>query len=145
MPVSKAEINMLSKTGRRRQQYKLNGLCYDCGGKHGPVRPGYIICEFCSQRHINLRYRIKIEVLTHYSNGTPKCSCQNCPEHTNPHLDFLTIDHIGGGGKQHRKQIKETYIYRWLRTNNFPDGYRVLCINCNFAIGKTGTCPHLST
>jgi hypothetical protein len=72
--------------------------------------------------------------LDHYGN---KCSC--CDE-TTP--EFLGIDHIDGGGRQHRKQIKNTSIYSWLIKNNFPDGYRILCHNCNLSIGFYGYCPH---
>ena len=34
---------------------------------------------------------------------------------------FLTIDHINGGGNQHRREIggNSTAIYRWLVKNNF--------------------------
>jgi len=69
-----------------------------------------------------------------------KCAC--CGE---SHVEFLTIDHIDGGGTQHRKKLKVeggAGIYRWLETNGFPDGFRVLCWNCNCAIGIHGYCPH---
>jgi hypothetical protein len=55
--------------------------------------------------------------------------------------EFLTMDHINGGGNQHRKKIKES-IYRWLYHNNFPSGFRVLCANCNMSYGLFGYCPH---
>jgi hypothetical protein len=29
-----------------------------------------------------------------------------------------------------------------LARNGFPDGYRVLCHNCNMALGQYGYCPH---
>jgi len=32
---------------------------------------------------------------------------------------------------------------RWLKKNNYPDGFQVLCMNCN--LGKqrnNGVCPH---
>ena len=31
---------------------------------------------------------------------------------------------------------------RWLKANNFPSGFRVLCHNCNLAIGLYSQCPH---
>jgi hypothetical protein len=67
--------------------------------------------------------------------------CQCCGE---KHLGFLTIDHIGGGGKQHLKQIGgQNRLYPWLIKNNFPkDKFRVLCMNCNFAIRFNPICPH---
>lgn len=65
------------------------------------------------------------------------CAC--CGEHR---YEFLAIDHINGGGIRHRKQLKITKIARWLARNGFPDGYRVLCHNCNMALGQYGYCPH---
>lgn len=80
--------------------------------------------------------KLKLEVLTHYGGNPPKCAC--CGE---SHIEFLTIDHIGGRRK-HKKIIRGITLYRWLRKNNFPDGFQVLCMNCNFALGKFGYCPH---
>lgn len=76
---------------------------------------------------------LRKEVLNHYGN---KCAC--CAEETK---EFLTIDHINGGGGKHRKEING-HVYRWLKKNNFPDGFRLLCYNCNCARGFYGVCPH---
>lgn len=92
------------------------------------------------------RIRLKVGVFKHYSGGgKPTCSC--CGE---THIEFLTIDHIQGGGKKHRlalsrngdREIGGTKFYQWLKNNNFPSGYRVLCFNCNAAKGMFGKCPH---
>lgn len=80
---------------------------------------------------------LKLEVWSRY--GTI-CNC--CGE---PSKEFLTIDHINGGGNKHRKELRSNgsqNIYRWLKRNDFPEGYRVLCMNCNFAHGMYGYCPH---
>ena len=84
-------------------------------------------------------YRLKLKkiVLDHYGN---KCIC--CGERQ---IEFLTIDHISGGGSEHRRLLKTkggTKFYRWLKINNFPAGYQILCFNCNSAKGFYGTCPH---
>jgi hypothetical protein len=83
----------------------------------------------------------RIRVLMHYGGMPPRCDC--CGEQ---HLDFLTIDHMKGGGCKHRKLIcgsdSSTSFYRWLEKKRFPKGFRVLCSNCNLAIGKRGICPH---
>lgn len=58
---------------------------------------------------------------------------------------FLTIDHINGGGIEHRRNISggAKGIYRWLRKNNYPKGFRVLCYNCNCGRSRNnGICPH---
>lgn len=57
-------------------------------------------------------------------------------------MAFLSIDHIDGGGCEHRRQIKSNRIYNWLINNRFPDGFQVLCFNCNFAKHVYGVCPH---
>lgn len=65
------------------------------------------------------------------------CSC--CGE---SNFEFLTVDHIEGGGTRHRRSLTVS-IYSWLIKNNFPkDDFRVLCMNCNFSLGMHGYCPH---
>lgn len=66
---------------------------------------------------------IFIKVISHYSNGTMKCAL--CNENR---VLGLSIDHINGKGKEHRKIVK--HLYPWLIKNNFPEGYQVLCMNC---------------
>lgn len=83
------------------------------------------------------RLKARMEVLSHYSNGTPKCAC--CGEQ---HFEFLSIDHINGGGTKFRKENPGRNIYYMIRKEGFPEGYRVLCHNCNLAIGFYGKCPH---
>ena len=75
--------------------------------------------------------------LVRYSGSVPSCAC--CAE---THTEFLAIDHIGGGGSQHRKTMAASSIYTWLKRQGYPDGYRVLCHNCNFAIRFGDPCPH---
>ncbi|HLM60266.1 MAG TPA: hypothetical protein VK308_05665 [Pyrinomonadaceae bacterium] len=67
-----------------------------------------------------------------------KCSC--CNETTR---EFLSIDHINGGGAADRKKFGN-YItfYRWIIKNHFPQHLRILCHNCNQAFGFYGYCPH---
>jgi hypothetical protein len=57
-------------------------------------------------------------------------------------MKFLTIDHVSGGGRKHRDGIGCSDFNRWLRSNGYPPGYQVLCMNCNFAKGMYGQCPH---
>jgi len=83
------------------------------------------------------RQRLRYRVLQHYS-GTVKPVCECCGEDT---YEFLSIDHIEGNGNTHRKEIKG-HLYRWLNKHDYPDGFRVLCHNCNQAIGFYGFCPH---
>ena len=66
----------------------------------------------------------------------PSCKC--CGE---DRYEFLAIDHIHGGGRKHRMQIGGK-LARWLVRNKFPEGFRILCHNCNMALGQYGFCPH---
>jgi hypothetical protein len=83
--------------------------------------------------------RAKIKVLEAYGGENYCCAC--CGE---KHYEFLSIDHINGDGKAHRKELGLTgnKFYKWLIKNNFPKGFQVLCMNCNFAKGLYGHCPH---
>jgi hypothetical protein len=80
---------------------------------------------------------VKDLVFNHY--GGYKCSC--CGE---TEENFLSIDHINGGGNDQRKILGAGgyALYRWIINNDFPEGFRVLCMNCNWAKGIFGTCPH---
>jgi len=70
--------------------------------------------------------KLKIEILSHYANGIPKCNI--CKE---TDLRCLSIDHINGNGAKHRKENKN-YSYSWLKKNNYPKEFQVLCMNCQF-------------
>lgn len=82
------------------------------------------------------RQRIRMEVIKAYGG---KCEC--CGE---PRREFLAIDHIEGGGNKHRKQLRRGGhgFHHWLRNNNYPSGFRILCHNCNSALGYYSRCPH---
>jgi hypothetical protein len=80
--------------------------------------------------------RIRLEVLQHYGGNPPICAC--CGENI---IQFLALDHHGAI-KQKGRLRAGTGLFEFLRRNNFPEGYRVLCHNCNQAIGSYGVCPH---
>lgn len=97
-------------------------------------------------RQYNLVYRsvLKPTVLGHYSGGeTPRCARCGVDD-----IDILTIDHISGNGNEHRRRIGVTsgwHFYEWLKRNDFPDGYQVLCFNCNMKkqmVGRTTNEKH---
>jgi len=68
----------------------------------------------------------KLRVIAHYSEG--RLVCVRCGEDD---MACLTIDHINGGGAQHRKVVG-SHFYAWLIKQGFPEGYQVLCMNCQF-------------
>ena len=72
-----------------------------------------------------------------------RCNCAGCPE-TLP--EFLTIDHVNGGGTQERKRFGTGVgFYKHIIRQNYPNTYQILCMNCNWAKGRFGKCPHLKT
>jgi hypothetical protein len=90
--------------------------------------------EICARAH--KRYADRRKKVLEYYGG--KCTC--CGE-TIP--QFLAIDHINGDGKKHRKEIGPMDITAWLVKNNFPDGFQILCHNCNHGrFLNGGICPH---
>jgi len=115
-------------------------------GKHPKAPDGHqYTCSNCHRKLILIRHFknpyqskllraltydiLKICALQVYSNG--KMSCVLCEEDD---IDVLTIDHIQGGGNQHRKiaNLKcGEATYKWLQKNKYPNGFRVLCRNCN--------------
>jgi hypothetical protein len=96
--------------------------------------------EIIYKSHREYRKRIRLEVITHYGS---KCVC--CGENK---LEFLAIDHIEMNGSQQRlrtfkkKNSAGFQTHAWLRKNNYPSGFQVLCHNCNLARGFYGYCPH---
>ncbi|KKM05964.1 hypothetical protein LCGC14_1748790 [marine sediment metagenome] len=91
-------------------------------------------------RDKKFRHKLKIETINHYGG---KCKC--CGEDL---IEFMTIDHINNNGAEHRLKVlgSKRYagwkFYLWLRQNNYPKGFQVLCFNCNCAKQFSGICPH---
>jgi len=71
-------------------------------------------------------FDLKVEVLTHYGNG--KLACVRCGF---TDLRALSIDHMNGGGAKHIRSLHKPF-YEWLVENDYPEGYRTLCMNCQW-------------
>jgi len=73
-------------------------------------------------------WKLKLAILSYYSKGTLVCA--HCGE---TDLRVLQIDHIDGNGNEHRRTIGGSgkVFYRWLKQQEYPKGYQVLCANCN--------------
>jgi hypothetical protein len=79
--------------------------------------------------------RLRAIVLQGYG---ARCAC--CGE---DHPSFLNIDHIQRNGAEERKRFGQHSFLKYLRDNQFPSGYRILCWNCNLGREKHGgVCPH---
>ena len=82
--------------------------------------------------------KLRLDALVAYSQNPPFCKC--CGE---KEQRFLCIDHINGNGGDERKKIGHTtQFYLYLRRNKYPNGYQILCHNCNMARAFYGECPH---
>lgn len=85
----------------------------------------------------NRRLRQRRVCLEHYGGTPPSCAC--CQE---SHYEFLILDHKDGGGNEHRRTVCPGDMYAWAIREGFPPIFRVLCANCNHALGAYGLCPH---
>ena len=82
------------------------------------------------------RLRKRLRVLNHYGGLPPKCNC--CGE---GQIEFLVLDHIHNDGAEHRRSIQGD-MFTWIINSGFPDGFQILCANCNTAKAIYGVCPH---
>jgi len=145
--------NGLCPRCKERRKETASGYCKKCHNKrsleyyyeHKEEKRALSRRYYLKNRDIRLSYgkkwreKLRLDVLIHYSGNPPKCAC--CGE---SYIEFLTVDHINGGGVKHRKKvgITGTFFYRWLKKNSYPKEFRVLCYNCNCSIGHYGYCPH---
>jgi len=93
------------------------------------------------------RKELKEEVYTHYSRGKPRCVCCGISG-----IEFLNTDHIKGRKNMERdkklrklgysQKLKGDHLIVWLKNNNFPRGFQILCWNCNYGKLIEGKCPH---
>lgn len=84
-------------------------------------------------------HKLRLEVFEAY--GGFECAC--CGE-TEP--KFLSIDHINNDGYQMRKDGEHGSgygLYIWLKREGYPEGFQVLCMNCQHGKARNGgICPH---
>jgi len=109
---------------KRYAQRKAAQLCAGCG----EPTDGTMRCPKCFARDSatqRVRNR-KLRDAAFAAYGGPQCS--ECGEND---VDVLEMDHIGGGGNVHRREIGNSRLYIWLQQHGYPRGYRVLCPTCN--------------
>ena len=90
-----------------------------------------------------LRYRkllieLRNNVFGHYGN---RCNCCGL---TDTH--FLSVDHVnygkGNGIPKTERKIGTSKMYEKIIAEGYPAEYQILCMNCNWAKGIYGKCPH---
>ncbi len=81
----------------------------------------------------------RLELLMAYGGLSCSCRHSNGPCGPKP-LEHLALDHMN---KRVRKKYPQTgwAICSPLRKAGWPSGFRVLCHNCNMALGFYGKCP----
>lgn len=129
--------NRLEYVRAMKKDWADNGLCTNCGDAKNSQTTKY--CRTCQQASSSRHHTYRIAAINAY--GGSACACSACSE---KNIKLLCIDHTNNDGNEHRKKLNRKSIYGWLKINNYPPGFQVLCFNCN--IGKSlngGTCPHL--
>lgn len=120
------------KSKAKWHRKRKKGLCGWCGEPSSEKS----ICDNCRDKVSGRKIELKQLVFAAY--GGAKCGCCGCSI-----FEFLTIDHINNDGSKQRKELKKSGIgfYGWLRSKNYPQGYQVLCYNCNCAKKPGRDCP----
>lgn len=137
-----------NRCAERRKGFKEQGLCIQCGQLS---RENKSTCQTCADNsskrqqgskarayQFEYRSRMRADAINAYGG---KCAC--CGE---SNILFLTIDHINSDGAEYRREKRLSggnLVYSWLKKNEYPDGFQVLCHNCNSGRAiNNGICPH---
>lgn len=140
------ETKPLSEFARNRgKKHGLNSFCKTCAcavskawyQKNLERRREWRQKNAAALSEADRRGRKTVRDAAFAAYGGYECAC--CGE-TEP--IFLAIDHINNDGAEHRKKEGRS-LYHWLKKNDYPPGFQVLCHNCN--VGKHingGVCPH---
>lgn len=118
--------NLSANSSAHYHRRKEEGLCRFCNKP--PEVDGGSLCAYHRTKYAEYRFQVKLEAFEHYGNAEcAKCGCDN--------LDILEIDHVGGGGGKHRRELNMEgggyQFYLWLKREGYPKGFQVLCPSCN--------------
>lgn len=104
----------------------LRATCRQCwNDKARATGPGYL-------------QRLRIEILTHYSNGVPRCVCCGIER-----PEFLALDHLEGSSQEDYRRLPGSLRwYAYIRRSGFVPRLQVLCHNCNGCKEMHGHCVH---
>jgi len=102
-------------------------LCFNCNFKKSRGAPGTSV----SARSL---VALRLTVLTAYGAA---CTCCGEDEEVK-----LALDHVDGGGREHRGGSIRGAAYRDARDRGYPPDYQILCHNCNASKAFGGTCVH---
>lgn len=121
---------------KRKTIISTYSRCKEC--RRAAARKANLTPEQYAKRSADhLKWRIKRKQLIIDAYGG-RCAC--CGD---THYEFLSLDHIDGSGAEHKRRVGRSAIYNDIRKRGYPkDNFRLLCVNCNFALGLYGYCPH---
>jgi hypothetical protein len=115
---------------QRKRDWDLRNKKHNREYANNRYRNNDVVREKHSIRSKNKQVNERLETIYWYSNGEMKCNICG-----NTHYEFLAIDHIDNNGYIHRQsgELKRysNDLSKYLIANNFPEGYQILCHNCN--------------
>lgn len=127
----RTKINAYRKTSETYQNYRQE---YQTTEKYKQCAKECRETNEAKKRHREKererRKQTKQNIIAHYSNQTMCCAICKFDD-----IRALSVDHIEGGGNKHRKSLNFKaghQFYNWLVQNKFPEGFRILCMNCQF-------------
>jgi hypothetical protein len=126
--------------------------CTKCGiekpfdAEHFPAHPRmpFGLRKYCSDCfnvwsrdfYKGWRHELRLEVLTHYSGGTPTCHCCGIQV-----WEWLALDHLEGGSQEdYRKYGNFEKFFSHLKRSGYSARMTVSCHNCNAARSIFGHC-----
>lgn len=115
---------MSALSSAKYHERRAEGKCSYCNSD--PVGDS-TMCQHHIDQTKQHREDLKLEVMNAY--GGPSCAW--CAEKD---IRYLEFDRINGGGQQHgiEHACGSGHGLRcWLKANNFPPGFRILCRTCN--------------
>lgn len=136
-----ARIGMCTRCGQRQQALGMR-YCTECLVKV-PRNRRWKVAPIPRREYARQRYQ-EIRDKCFQAYGGYRCNC--CGE-CEPR--FLTIDHVHNDGATHWRSLyghtqHRGPIYSWLRRHDYPEGFQVLCFNCNCGRALNhGICPHV--
>jgi len=87
----------------------------------------HIVRDKISEKRKIRRFLLKLEVMSYYSKGIPKC--KRCNETM---IEFLTIDHIIPRKEYgHSHSFGSDNLLHWLIRKYYPKEFQILCWTCN--------------
>lgn len=130
------DLDLFSRAARG--SFGRSAWCKECAAKYQRTyRPHWISRDPLNRAKANENSRRSMRkardlVIDTYGG---KCSC--CGE---SRRNFLSLEHINGGGTKHRRAVRKQLWPSIIREGFPKDKYSILCFNCNCSRGFYGYC-----